>query len=87
MELITQPYLPAWAAVFVVVAYYAVLSTAFHWRPKRPATVTQHKPPDSISPAVAACLMEDGRFERAFAAALVSLAAKGYVGIQQQNDW
>jgi hypothetical protein len=87
MELIAQPYLPAWAAVLVIVAYYAVLSTALHWRPKRPAIVTQYKPPDKISPAVAACLMEDGRFERAFAAALVSLAAKGHIEIQQQNDW
>jgi Predicted membrane protein (DUF2207) C-terminal domain len=80
------PYSFAWLALFVLIAYFGILSAVFRWAPARRKVVTQYKPPDKISPAVAACLMENGRFERAFAAALVSLAAKGYVGIQQKND-
>jgi len=37
-------------------------------------------------PAVAAYLFENGRCERAFAAAMVSLAAKGYIRIVQVKD-
>jgi hypothetical protein len=86
MELISQVDVPPWAAVLSVVAYYALLSTFFRWRPKRAVIVTRYKPPDEISPAVATCLIEDGRIERAFAVALVSLATKGYIEIQQQDS-
>ena len=36
---------------------------------------------------MAAFLVENGRCERAFAAALVSLAARSYICIQQKKDW
>ncbi|MFZ0637751.1 MAG: hypothetical protein WAM08_19680 [Candidatus Acidiferrales bacterium] len=49
--------------------------------------MTRYEPPQGISPAVAAYLVDNGRPERAFASALVSLAAKGYIHIEQRKDW
>jgi hypothetical protein len=72
--------------VALTLAYYVIVTIALHWRPKRKVGVTQYAPPTGISPAVAAYLFENGRYERAFAAALVSLAAKGFLKIYEEGD-
>jgi hypothetical protein len=77
----------AWLSVGLVCAYYAVATMVVHWSLKRNIGVTRYEPPQGISPGVAAYLMENGRCERAFTAALISLAAKGYLEIQQKKDW
>jgi hypothetical protein len=77
----------AWAGLGIVAGYYAFMALAFRWRPRYRVTVTRYEPPREISPAVAAYLFENGRCERAFVAALVSLAAKGYIRIVQDNDF
>jgi hypothetical protein len=77
----------AWSGVAGVCAYYAVMTVVVHWSGRRNVGVTRYEPPQGISPGVAAYLMEAGRCERAFAAALISLAAKGYIEIQQEKDW
>jgi hypothetical protein len=77
----------AWLSVGAVCAYYAVATIVVHWSLKRNIGVTRYEPPQGTSPGVAAYLMESGRCERAFAAALISLAAKGYIEIQQKKDW
>lgn len=77
----------AWLSVGVVCAYYAVATMVVHWSPRRYVGVTRYDPPQGISPGVTAYLMEGGRCERAFAAGLISLAAKGYLEIQQKKDW
>jgi hypothetical protein len=59
---------------------------ALRWTPKT-STVTQYDPPEGVSPALAAYLRDNGKHERAFAAALVSLATKGYLRIGQRKDW
>lgn len=77
----------AWSGVAVVFAYYAAMTIAFHWNSHRHIGVTQYDPPKGISPGLAAYLVEGGRCERAFASALISLAIKGYLEIQQERDW
>jgi hypothetical protein len=77
----------AWSGVAVVFAYYAAMTIVFHWNSHRHIGVTRYEPPERISPGVAAYLIEGGRSERAFASALISLATKGYLEIQQEKDW
>jgi hypothetical protein len=76
----------AWIGLAVVAGYYVAMAVVLRWRPQRRVSVTRYEPPLGISPAVAAYLFENGRCERAFAAALVSLAAKGYIRIVQKED-
>jgi hypothetical protein len=76
----------AWIGLAVVAGYYLAMAVALRWRPQRRVAVTQYEPPRGVSPAVAAYVFENGRCERAFAAALVSLAAKGYIRILQKED-
>jgi hypothetical protein len=80
-------YTVAWIAQATVLLYYVVAAVVLRWGPRRGVGVTQYEPPEGISPAVTAFLLDNGRCERAFAAAIVSLAAKGYLKIQQQGDF
>jgi Predicted membrane protein (DUF2207) len=75
-----------WTCVALLFAYYVIVAIALHWRPKRNAGVTQYAAPSGISPALAAYLFENGRYERAFAAALVSLAAQEFLKIYEEGD-
>jgi hypothetical protein len=77
-------YTSAWLSLLAIFTICGVLSVWFHRRSKSQSEMTRYDPPPGISPALAAFLCEDGRFERAFAAALVSLAAKGYLQIAQK---
>src|SRR5580704_13047526 len=76
-----------WIGVAALCIYYIVFTVVFHWSSRQRIGVTRYEPPKGISPGVAAYLIEGGRCERAFAAALISLAAKGYIEIKQQKDW
>lgn len=80
-------YVVAWIVQVAVVAFYMVAAAFLRWRPRRTVEVARYEPPPGISPAVAAYLLEGGRCERAIAAAIVSLAAKGYLEIRQQGDF
>ncbi len=60
----------------LLLIFYIVNVIALRWTPKK-TMVTQYDPPQGVSPALAGYLRENGRCERAFAAALVSLASKG----------
>ena len=86
-QILSQAYPLAWIGVLILFAYYAVMAIVLRWRPRRRVRVIRYEPPQGISAAVAAFLLENGRCERAFAAALVSLAARGYISIQQKKDW
>jgi hypothetical protein len=79
-------YALAWIRLAIVFAYYALVSIALHWKREHKAEVTTYEPPENISPALAAYLFENGRCERAFAAALVSLASKGVLEILEEGD-
>jgi hypothetical protein len=80
-------YTYAWGALLAIVVFYIVVGIALRWRIRRQVRVTRYEPPQGISPAAAAFLDQGGRYERPFAAALVSLATKGYLKILQTADW
>jgi hypothetical protein len=82
-----QLYIIAWVALLAIFIFYVAVGIALRWRIERTVRVTRYDPPQGISPAVAAFLLESGRCERSFAAALVSLATKGYLQILQKADW
>lgn len=79
-------YTIAWVGLLVIFLFYLVVGLMLRGRPQRRVHVTRYEPPDGVSPAAAAFLVESGRCERAFAAALVSLAARGCLGIEQEGD-
>lgn len=70
----------------LIALYYALAAVALRWRRNPGPVATLYDPPQDISPALAAYLFENGNCERAFAAALVSLASKGFLKIQQNRD-
>jgi hypothetical protein len=70
----------------LLLIFYLSTVIALRWTPTK-STVTQYDPPQGVSPALSAYLRENGRCERAFAAALVSLASKGHLRIRQHKDW
>jgi hypothetical protein len=66
--------------------FYLCTVVALRWTPKT-STVAQYDPPEGVSPALAAYLRDNGKYDRAFAAALVSLTSKGSLRIGQHKDW
>ena len=76
----------AWSSVACVFLYYSAASIFLRLKPK-PILQTRYEPPAGASPAVAAYLFDNGKCERAFAAAIASLAVKGYLEIRQRKDW
>src|ERR1700722_6369113 len=80
-------YTIAWKALLVIAVLYFAVGLMLRWRTRRLVRVTRYEPPQGISPAAAAFLNDGGRYERPFAAALASLAAKGYLHILQTPIW
>ncbi len=80
-------YTLAWFALLVISLFYIVVGIVLRRGMRQSVYVTRYEPPNGISPAVAAYLAECGRSERSFAAAIVSVAAKGYLTILQKADW
>jgi hypothetical protein len=70
----------------VVLAYYLFMSLAVRIPRSRRMAVASYEPAAGASPAVAAWLLECGNMPRAMAAALVNMAAKGYLTIEQSSD-
>jgi hypothetical protein len=70
----------------LLLIFYVLTVISLRSAPKK-TTVTQYDPPQGVSAALAAYLRDNGRCERAFAAALVSLASKNYLRIRQHEDW
>lgn len=73
-------------ALLVVSAYYIAVAAILRVPRSRKVSVVRYEPPAGVSPAVAAWLCERGRLPRSVAAALVSLAAKGCIKIEQIED-
>jgi hypothetical protein len=78
-------YVQAWIGLGIVFVYYAALSVVFRAGSRRSIGVTQYDPPQGISPAAAANLIENGLYERAFVAAIISLASKGFLELQRDE--
>jgi Predicted membrane protein (DUF2207) len=78
-------YTPAVMALCGVLAYFLLLRFVF-LKPDPPsASVVTYEPPVGISPAMAAWLVERS-LDRALAAALVNMAAKRFLVIEQADD-
>ena len=77
--------LAAAAWLIVLVSYLFVIMISGR-RGKPHVAVASYTAPADISPAVAAWLLARGDMPRAVAAALVNMAAKGYVKLEQSSD-
>ena len=73
-------------ALLFVFAYFVLVSGILRIPRSRRVSVPRYEPPAGASPGVAAWLCERGRLPRAIGAALVNMAAKGYVKIEQTED-
>jgi Predicted membrane protein (DUF2207) C-terminal domain len=73
----------AWFGLAAVTSYFLVVSIALRWRPRRGVRVAKYDPPAGISPAMAAYLLERGVSDKSFVVAIVNMAAKGYLRIEQ----
>lgn len=78
--------LPAVVALIFVLLYFVVVALAIRIFEPRPVLVAQYEPPRGISPAVAAWLLERGALPRALGAAIVNMAPKRYLRIEQSGD-
>ena len=76
----------AWIGVALTFVYFLIVASALHWKSAHAVDVTRYEPPENISPALSAYLIQNGRCERAFAAAIISLAAKGFLRIHEDGD-
>lgn len=76
----------AFLALVLVCAYFALVALAPRLFDRQEVVVSRYEPPPGASPAVAAWLFERGKLARAMAAAIVNMAAKGYVKIEQSDD-
>jgi hypothetical protein len=78
-------YSPAILALVFVAAYFALVVLIVRRPGPQHVSVPRYQPPSGASPAVAAWLL--GRdLSRSVAAALVNMAAKGYLKIEQNQD-
>ena len=76
---------PALALALVLFYFvFAVLAVTL-FEPKI-VLVARYEPPEGASPAVAAWLFDRGELPRALAVAIVHMATKGYVRIEQNRD-
>ena len=78
-------YVVAWCGVGCAALYYFALSLWFHRVGPRESQITLYEPP-KVSPAMAGYLTEGEAGERAFAAAIASLASKDRLRIEEQRD-
>jgi hypothetical protein len=83
---IMQGYTPAILALIFVAIYFGFVALVVN-RPGPPhVSVARYEPPPGASPAVAAWLLERD-LSRAIAAALINMAAKGYLKIEQRHGF
>jgi hypothetical protein len=73
------------AALVIATAYFVLAALVVHWPGPAHVSVPRFQPPSGVSPGVAAWLLERN-LARAMAAALVNMAAKGFVKLDQSAD-
>lgn len=79
-------YEPAVLALVFVFAYFVLAALILRLPGPGRVSVPRYEPPLGGSPGIAAWLLERGKLSRAMAAALVDMAAKGYLKIEQSGD-
>lgn len=76
----------AFLALVLVCSYFVVVALASRLFVREEVLLPRYEPPPGASPAVAAWLFERGNLSRAVAAAVVNMAAKGYLKIEQSGE-
>ena len=74
------------AGVIVVLLYYVMIWSMVGRDPASGTIVPLYEPPDNMSPAAMRFLERMGFDEKAFTAAIMGLAAKGYLTIEQDES-
>jgi hypothetical protein len=76
----------AWLGVAFTCVYFVLAYVAVRMVKRKTVVVVRYAPPDGISPAAAAWLVERGELPRAMCAAILSLVAKRVLTIQRVDD-
>ncbi len=76
----------AWLGVAFTCVYFVLAYIAVRMVKRKTVAVVRYAPPDGISPAAAAWLLERGELPRAMGAAILSLVAKRVLTIQRLDD-
>ncbi len=74
------------AALLVLLLYYALVWSAVGRDPKRGVIMPLYEPPANLSPAATRYLVRMGFDNKTFAAAILDLAARGFLKIRFQAD-
>lgn len=80
------PFVAGAIGLAVLLAYYLVVWIQVGRDPKKGAIVPHYVPPDDISPGAARFISEMGYDDTAFTAAVVDMAVKGYLRIEEDDD-
>ena len=72
--------------LIVLLAYYVLVWFAVGKDPEKGAIMPLYTPPDNLSPAAMRFIAEMGYDDKIFAAALISMAAKGHLTISDAKD-
>ena len=86
INLASMGYALAGLALALVILYFAAVALLQSLFVPKKTVVTRYEPPAGVSPGVAAWLLDRGKLPRALASAIVSMAAKSYVKIEQDGD-
>lgn len=73
------------AGILVILAYYLIVWYRVGKDPEKGIIVTRYTPPGDMSPAAMRYVWNQGYDDPAFTAALINLAVKGYLTIQEQG--
>lgn len=86
LEILAGTYALPWLGFLMVMGYFLVVTLLLRLPRKHRVAVPRYTPPEGISPAAAAWMLERGKLPRAMAAAMVNMAAKGFLRIEQYGD-
>lgn len=84
-DFVAMGYALAGLALAFVVLYFLVVALVLSFFDPKTVVVARYEPPKTASPGVAAWLLERGNLSRAMAAAIVNMAAKGYLKLEQKD--
>lgn len=76
----------AWLGAGLAYIYFVLAFVAVRLVKRDSPVVVRYEPPEGISPAAAAWLLERGELPRAIAAAIVSMAAQGALSIERFDN-
>lgn len=71
--------------IFFLLGYYLIVWAKVGKDPEKGVIVTHYGPPENLSPAVTRFIMKMGYDDKAFTAAIINLAVKGYLTIKEED--